>query len=206
VRKKYRCKCGCIEMAEMPERLVRGGRYSNDFAVEVASDKYNNHLPLDRQARKMGGEGLEVDSQTLWDQVLALARKLEPAYEALLGDSIRQAVLGFDETRWEVLTKGSASKKSWTMWQLSTWRSVYFTIAENHDAVAGNEVLKGFKGIALGDAAIVHKCMAKSGMTRFARSSSSTWCKSYTPLRRRRRQVPLATSCARICETRSRDR
>jgi len=163
VRKKYRCKCGCIEMAEMPVRLVPGGRYSNDFAVEVANEKYNHHMPLDRQARKMGGEGLEVDSQTLWDQVLALARKLEPAYDALLQDAIRQAVLGFDETRWEVLTKGSASKKSWTMWQLSTWRSVYFTIAEDRDAVAGNEVMKGFKGIALGDAAMVHKCMAKSG-------------------------------------------
>jgi transposase len=168
VRKKYRCKCGCIEMAEMPARLVPGGRYSNDFAIEVADEKYNNHQPLDRQARKMGGEGLVVDSQTLWDQVLALARKLEPAYEALLQDAIRQAVLGFDESRWEVLTKGSASKKSWTMWQLSTYRTVYFRIAPDRDAVAGNGLLAGFKGIGLGDAAVVHKCMAKNGEFRLA--------------------------------------
>lgn len=168
VRKKYRCKCGCIEMAEMPARLVPGGRYSNDFAIEVAAEKYINHMPLDRQARKMAGEGLVVDSQTLWDQVLALARKLKPGYDALLQDALRQAVLGFDESRWEVLTKGSASKKSWTMWQLSTWRTVYFRIAEDRDAVAGNGLLEGFKGIALGDAAVVHKCMAKSGDFRLA--------------------------------------
>ena len=86
-------------MPDMPARLVPGGRYSNDFAVEVADDKYNNHLPLERQARKMKSEGLDVDNQTLWDQVLALSRKLEPAWEELLRDAIRQKVVGFDETR-----------------------------------------------------------------------------------------------------------
>ena len=116
----------------------------------------------------MKSEGLDVDNQTLWDQVLALSRKLEPAWEELLRDAIRQSVVGFDETRWEVLTKGSASKKSWTMWQLSTHRSVYFTVAEDRDAAAGNAVLKGFSGIALGDAAIVHKSMAKDGDFRLA--------------------------------------
>lgn len=47
VRKKYRCKRGCIEMPDMPERLVPGGRYSNDVAVEVAVDKYADVLPQD---------------------------------------------------------------------------------------------------------------------------------------------------------------
>jgi transposase len=168
VRRKYRCKCGCIEMAELEPRLVPGGRYSNGFAVEVAYEKYSQHAPLERQARKMGGEGLDVESQTLWDQVLKLARALEPAYEALLQDALRQAVLGFDETRWELLEKGSASKKSWTMWQVSTRRGVYFTIAADRDTAAGNGLLMGFKGIALGDAYIVHKSMAKEGAFKLA--------------------------------------
>jgi transposase len=163
VRRKYRCTCGCIEMAELPPRLVPGGRFSNDFAIEVAYEKYCFHAPLERQARKMDGEGLDVDSQTLWDQLQKLASKLQPAYELLLQDAIRQAVVGFDETRWELLTKGSASKKSWTMWQLSTHRSVYFVIAPDRDTAAGNELLKSFTGIALGDAYIVHKCMAATG-------------------------------------------
>lgn len=163
VRKKYRCACGCIEMAELPPRLVPGGRFSNDFAIEVAYEKYCFHAPLERQARKMGGEGLDIDSQTLWDQLQKLADKLKPAYEMLLQDAIRQVVVGFDETRWELLTKGSAAKKSWTMWQLSTRRSVYFVIAPDRDTAAGNQLLKRFTGIALGDAYIVHKCMAAAG-------------------------------------------
>lgn len=162
-RKKYRCQCGCVEMALMPPRLLPGGRYSNDFAVEVATAKYEDHLPYDRQVRQMKREGLAVESQTLWDQVEALYKKLMPVWGELKAAAIVESVLCFDETRWEVLTKGSAAKKSWTMWQLSTRRLVFFDIAENHDAVAGNEFLKGFQGTALCDAALVHKSMAKKG-------------------------------------------
>jgi transposase len=168
VRKKYRCACGCIEMPETPPRLVPGGRYSNDFAVEVAVDKYADHQPLERQVRGMARDGLVVESQTLWDQLEALATKLEPAWQALLADAIREAVLGFDETHWDVLTKGSASKKSWTMWQLSTPRVVYFSIAPDGNSAAGRAFLKGFKGIALGDAAVIHKSMVKDAEYRLA--------------------------------------
>ena len=168
LRQKFRCKCGCIEMAELEPRLIPGGRYSNAFAIEVAADKYITHMPLEREVRKMAGEGLEVTSQTLWDQVHALAKALTPAWEALRANIVAQAVAAFDETRWEVLTEGSAAKKSWTMWQLSTWQAVYFTIAPDGDAVAGKVALAGFSGIALGDAASVHKSMAKAGDFRMA--------------------------------------
>ena len=168
LRQKFRCKCGCIEMAGLEPRLIPGGRYSNDFAIEVAADKYITHIPLEREVRKMAGEGLEVTSQTLWDQVHALAKALTPAWEALRANIVAQAVAAFDETRWEVLTEGSAARKSWTMWQLSTWQAVYFTIAPDGDAVAGKVALAGFSGIALGDAASVHKSMAKAGDFRMA--------------------------------------
>jgi transposase len=168
VRKKYRCRCGCVEMALMPTRLIPGGRYSNGFAIEVGVAKYDDHSPLERQVRRMKSEGLVVENQTLWDQINALATKLEPTWAALAADAIRATVLGFDETSWEVLTKGSASKKSWTMWQLSTRRVVYFTIAPDGDKVAGNKLLAGFKGTAVGDAAQVHKAMARDAIFNLA--------------------------------------
>src|SRR5581483_9173854 len=52
-RKKYRCACnGCIDTAPGPLRLatrpdVRGRRYAPEFAVEVAVNKYVDHLPLE---------------------------------------------------------------------------------------------------------------------------------------------------------------
>lgn len=168
VRKKYRCQCGSVEMAEMPPRLVPGGRYSNDFAIEVAVAKYLDHLPLERQVRIMAREGLAVESQTLWDQTLALAELLKGTWLALRADAVTSPVLGFDETSWEVMTKGSGSRKSWTMWQLSTRRVVYFAIAPARDTEEGNTFLEGFKGIAVGDALIVHKSMAKTSRYRLA--------------------------------------
>src|SRR5690554_1199863 len=36
--------------------------------------------PLARQVRKMGREGLRIDTQTLWDQLDVLAEHLEPTY------------------------------------------------------------------------------------------------------------------------------
>jgi transposase len=41
------------------------------LAVGIAVAKYTDHLPLERQVRMMAREGLE--SQTLWDQLQALA-------------------------------------------------------------------------------------------------------------------------------------
>jgi transposase len=38
---------------------------SIEFSAEAAASKYSEHLPLTRQARIMGYEGLVTDSQTL---------------------------------------------------------------------------------------------------------------------------------------------
>lgn len=77
-QQKYLCRCGgAVETALGPERAVRGGRYSLDFAIKVALDKYLDHIPLARQERIMHRHGLEVTPQTLWDQLDALAKRLE---------------------------------------------------------------------------------------------------------------------------------
>jgi transposase len=51
-RQKYRCRCGAgIERALSPDKLVAGGRYSIDFAVDVAIAKFADHLPSSRTVR-----------------------------------------------------------------------------------------------------------------------------------------------------------
>jgi transposase len=70
-RQKYRGACnGCVDTTPGPLRLasgpVSGGiAMPPAFALEVALDKYLDHLPLERQARRMHREGLTIDSQTL---------------------------------------------------------------------------------------------------------------------------------------------
>ena len=162
IRLKYRCKCGCMEMPDLPPRLVPGGRYSNDFAIEVAAMKYVDQLPFDRIARIFGRESLVVESQTLWDQVEALARKLNPAWARLRDCALMEAVVGLDQTHWKVI----GHKKSWQMWELSNPRIAYFTIAESKGTDDGIKILHGFKGAVVCDAFSTHGALARlSGVT-----------------------------------------
>jgi transposase len=84
-QQKYTCSCGgCVETAPGPERAAPGGRYSLDFAVKVGIDKYLDHIPLAHQERILCRRGVTVTSQTLWDQLSVLGRRLESASAALL--------------------------------------------------------------------------------------------------------------------------
>ena len=51
----------------------------------------------------MRREGLTIDSQTLWDQLEALATVLQPTYEALRRHVLAAPVIGADETWWRLL-------------------------------------------------------------------------------------------------------
>ncbi len=69
-RQKYRCNgkdCNHIETPLGPDKVITGGRYSVNFTVDVASEKYTNHMPLEGQTRAMKRLGLKVESQTLWE-------------------------------------------------------------------------------------------------------------------------------------------
>src|SRR5213593_4147886 len=58
------------------------------------------HLPLARQVRQMARLGLTTDTQTLWDQLHALYRHLQPTAEALHALVLASPVIAADETRW----------------------------------------------------------------------------------------------------------
>lgn len=154
-RKKYRCACnGCVETAPAPPKLgsredARGNRYSIEFAVEVAIQKFLDHLPLERQVRIMRREGLEIDSQTLWDQSNALASLLRPSHQALWRYVLSAEALGADETWWRLMEKSGS--KRWWAWSLAREDAVVYRILDNRGQNAGREVLGDYRGIVLAD-------------------------------------------------------
>jgi transposase len=166
-RKKYRCACnGCVETAPGPLRLaarpdVRGHRYAPAFAVEVALDKYLDHLPLERQARRMRREGLTIDSQTLWDQLEALATVLQPTYDALRQYVLTAPVIGADETWWRFL-QGRGAKRWWA-WSVTREDAVAYTILESRSQEAARLVLNGYAGIVIADGYGAYEALARAG-------------------------------------------
>src|SRR5713101_6175741 len=147
-RKKYRCACnGCVDTAPGPVKLQPGSRYSTAFAVEVAVNKYLDHLPLERQARIMRREGLSIDSQTLWDQLDVLAGVLRPTYDALARHVLKAEVVGADETWWRLMDKKGS--KRWWVWSVTR--------------EAARQVLNGYRGIVLADGYAAYDALARAG-------------------------------------------
>jgi transposase len=161
-RQKYRCRCGgCVETAPGPTKLVPGGRYSLDLAVHVAVEKYCDALPLERQVKRMRRAGLEVDSQTLWDQTLALSRCFKDAMVRLHQHLLSQDVLLADESHWPVLGVKGRPTKNWFDWALVSDHAILHTILDSRSNEAAVQVLAGYTGILLTDGYIVYESQSK---------------------------------------------
>lgn len=189
-RQKYRCACnGAVVTAPAPPTVIPGGRSTPAFAVGVAVAKYTDHLPLERQVRMMGREGLIVESQTLWDQIQALARHLEPSYKALGRRALATPVIQVDETRWPRL--GSDAPAAGSVWGVATPTVVFYRILPGKSADEGRQILGGYRGTVVVDGYAVYEVLARDGpdfalahcwahypATRFIRRShgSRRWC------------------------------
>jgi transposase len=165
-RQKYHCRCGqCVETALGPVKLFAGARYSPKFAVTVAVDKYTDHMPLERQVRAMARDGLDVDSQTLWDQINALARVLEPAHERLHAHVLSQPVIGADETTWRLMgaegKRQGGDGKKWQVWAVVAPDAVSYRILDSRSTAAAAEVLGTYDGTVLCDGYVAYESLRK---------------------------------------------
>ena len=159
-RAKYRCSCNAsVVTAPGPLKLTPGGRYSPEFAVHVAEAKYLDHLPLERQARAMGRKGLDTDAQTLWDQLMALARHLTPTYEALCERVLGSDVVFMDETHWRLMD-GDGSHRWWT-WCVASDDAAAYWIRGQRSREAAEHVLGKFEGILMSDGYAVYEALAR---------------------------------------------
>jgi transposase len=82
----------------------------------------------------MSREGLTIESQTLWDQLDALATVLAPTYAALRQYVLTAPVIGADETWWRLL--GSPARPRWWAWSLTREDAFTYTILESRSQEA----------------------------------------------------------------------
>ena len=160
-RQRYTCGCETNVAAPLPVRHLEGGRYSLDFAVEVAVDKYLDHLPLERQVRRMERDGLVIDSQTLWDQLDALALHCTATCNAIGAWILKQPVIGGDETWWRLMNKSTT--KRWWVWTICTPQAVFHTIRKSRSAQSAMEVLGDYQGTLVCDGYAAYATVRQSG-------------------------------------------
>ena len=161
IKKKYRCKNGCaVVTADGPDSLIKAGRYEVGVAVDSAVAKYEDHIPLNRQVKMAAREGIKLTTQTLWDQILALATRFAPLCEQIKYEVLKSSVIGVDLTGFSLIEKGGSRKKQ--VWQLSSPTGIYFEMLNTKKAQDGKKLFvlpddeKGpvyFSGIAMMDGA-----------------------------------------------------
>jgi hypothetical protein len=151
-----------VETAPGPERASEGGRYSLAFAAKIATDKYLDHLPLARQVRILQRHGLEVTSQTLWDQLWSLSERLAPLDQALYERVMAEPVIGLDQTGWPRLGAGRKARP-WQMWCLTSPGVVLHRIRDDKSAATFKELVGAFEGDIVCDALSTHGAGARDG-------------------------------------------
>jgi len=162
VRKKYRCRCECtIETAPLQEpRLVPGGRYSTAFAIHIALSKYDDDLPLERLAQSMKRAGLDVESQTLWDQLYALYVVLKPVIDRLHVHATSQDVALIDETTWPLLGVKGRKSKTWFVVAILVEKAIMYRIVGGRGKDDIGSALLGFNGTAVTDGYAAYPAIA----------------------------------------------
>jgi transposase len=139
-----------IITAPGPVKLKPGCQYSVDFALAVVSDKYEFHLPLERQRRKMEASGLDIDVKTLFDLTRTVANHCDEAVIPKIRRDIQSdfCAVHLDESPWPINgSKDSAGQ----MWVMSNRIGNHYRFEPTRSGKIAVEMLKGYEGAVVTD-------------------------------------------------------
>ena len=142
-----------------PLKLKDANRYSLEFAVEVGVNKYQNHIPLERQVGMMKSQGLRVESQTLFSQIDTVAWYLKSNVISVFQQAQKnhKVHLG-DETPWPNLKK--KGNKRFTLWGVRNQNCTLFEIYDSRSQKVAENFLKDIEGVLVTDGYSAYKCLA----------------------------------------------
>jgi transposase len=180
-RKKYRYEPSkgtekeIIVTAKGPEKLLPGCGYSIDFALSVVRDKYEYHLPLERQTRAMEALGLKnMGTKTLYNLCQAVSVHLDPVVEAIQKDILSSNLcVHLDETPWPVFGQDDDGY----MWTLSNQAGSLYRFEPTRSGKVADEMLGDYAGPMLSD--------AYNGYDRFKKKKEITLAKCWAHGRRK---------------------
>jgi len=107
VRERWSCRaCETITQPPAPFHVIARGRAGPSLLAMILAGKYNQHLPLHRQADAFAHEGAPIEVSTMADWVGASAAALEPLTQLIRDHVFAAERLHADATTVPVLEKG----------------------------------------------------------------------------------------------------
>jgi transposase len=117
VRDKHACRsCDTVVQAPAPNHPIARGRAGAGLLAHIVVSKYDDHLPLYRQAEIYAREGVELETSTLSGWVGATTAALAPLTELLAADVMASQILYGDDTPVPVLAPGNGRTKTGRLW------------------------------------------------------------------------------------------
>lgn len=118
VREAFSCRvCESIVQAPAPHHPIARGRAGPGLLAHIVVAKFDDHLPLYRQAEIYAREGVELQTSTLSGWVGATAAALMPLVDRLRREVITaSAVLHGDDTPVPILAPGTGKTKTGRLW------------------------------------------------------------------------------------------
>lgn len=117
IREKLSCRtCDSVVAASAPDHAIARGRAGAGLLAHIVVSKYDDHLPLYRQAEIFAREGVELETSTLSGWVGATAAALQPLIDALAIDVMASDTLHVDDTPVPVLAPGAGKTRTGRLW------------------------------------------------------------------------------------------
>src|ERR1700752_2416741 len=113
MREKLACRtCDTVVQAPAPFHPIARGRAGAGLLAHIVVSKYDDHLPLYRQAEIYAREAVELETSTLSGWVGATTAALAPLTEVLAAEVMASETLDGDDTPVPVLAPGSGRTKT----------------------------------------------------------------------------------------------
>jgi transposase len=117
LRAKLSCRvCDTVVAASAPDHAIARGRAGAGLLAHIVVSKYDDHLPLYRQAEIFAREGVSLETSTLSGWVGATAAALKPLVDALAAAVMASDTLHVDDTPVPVLAPGTGRTKTGRLW------------------------------------------------------------------------------------------
>ena len=147
VRLKYGCKAceDTIILAKMPPQALPKTMAGPGLLAHILVSKYDDHLPLYRQAEMWERAGVDLDCTTMGRWVMSCGDLLMPLVDLMKQDIVASGSVQADETGVQVMNeKGRKNKSKSYMWVFKTAVDENSKIVYHYSPTRNSDVISSF--------------------------------------------------------------
>ena len=150
-----RDKCACrkcpsegVFTAAGPYALDRS-LAGNGLVARVLVDKFADHIPANRQAKRMGREGFKVGSHTLSAWIGAAGQLLRYLGRVIQQEVLEASAIQGDDTGLPVQDGGDGQLRKGRMWAFTDQEQVFYAFTDTKEGKHPTALLDGYAGSLL---------------------------------------------------------